>query len=195
LYPQSPEAGLKIKLELQVSVQVYNSAHISISDLTKAKAEAASMFQKAKIKIAWIEGLMSGDLKSHSMSNEAWSTAPLQLRICTRGMVSPKVVESEKLGFVVSMEQGHAVVLCDAVQYLAASRFTDAANLLGLAMAHEMGHLLLQSSAHSAAGIMRAQWFPKDLRDAEDGFLMFTREQDRLMQNEVRHRMGMDHER
>ena len=94
---------------------------------------------------------------------------------------------------MLSLEESHAGVLFDAIQDLAASRFTDPANLLGLAMAHEMGHLLLQSAAHSAAGIMRAQWLPKDLRDAEGGFLMFTREQDRLMRNEVRRRMAMAH--
>ena len=45
--------SLGAKGELEVSVQVYNSARISMSDLIKAEAEAASMFQKAKIKVTW----------------------------------------------------------------------------------------------------------------------------------------------
>jgi len=45
--------SLGAKGELQVSVQVYNSARISMRDLIKAEAEAASMFQKAKIKVTW----------------------------------------------------------------------------------------------------------------------------------------------
>ena len=99
---------------------------------------------------------MAREVKSHSVRDEALNPTPLQLRICTRGMVRPNVVATEKLGFVISLEQSHAVVLFDAVQNLAASRFTNPANLLGLAMAHEMGHLLLQAAAHSAAGVMRA---------------------------------------
>ena len=47
---------------------------------------------------------------------------------------------------MISLEQSHAVVLFDAVQNLAASRFTNPANLLGLAMAHEMGHLYRHGS-------------------------------------------------
>ena len=83
------------------------------------------------------------------------------------------------------------MVLFDAVRRLAGARFSNPADLLGLAMAHEIGHILLRSANHSAAGIMRAQWLPKDFRDAENGLLVFTREQDDSMQNEVRRRMGI----
>ena len=65
-------------------VHVYNSARISMSDPIKAEAEAASMFQKAKIKVTWVESLMAREVKSHSVRDEALNPTPLQLRICTR---------------------------------------------------------------------------------------------------------------
>jgi len=88
------------------------------------------------------------------------------------------------------MEEGDVVVLSDEVQNFAQwIRFGDTANLLGLAMAHEMGHVLLRTLGHSGEGIMQARWRPKDLRDSEHGLLLFTPEQGQLMRNEVARRV------
>jgi hypothetical protein len=46
-------------------------------------------------------------------------------------------------------------------------------DILSLAMAHEVGHLLLPLS-HSATGIMRAEWDGDDIRHAVVGQLAFT---------------------
>jgi len=106
-------------------------------------------------------------------------------------MAQPSIVDSNVLGFCISIEDGHAAVLFDAVRRLAGVRFSNPADLLGLAMAHEMGHILLRSVNHSAAGIMRAQWIPKDFRDAEAELLVFTREQADSMRAEVRRRLAL----
>jgi hypothetical protein len=99
------------------------------------------------------------------------------------------MIDSDALGFCTSIEGGQAVVLFDAVRSLVRSQFSNPADLLGLAMAHEIGHILLRSVNHSTAGIMGARWLPKDLHDAQTGSLVFTREQVESMQNEVRRRM------
>ncbi|HET9196211.1 MAG TPA: hypothetical protein VFO21_25210 [Vicinamibacterales bacterium] len=57
-----------------------------------------------------------------------------------------------------------ATVFVDHVELIAALCETDAALLLGRAIAHELGHLLLGSNAHSVRGLMRAQWTPADIR-------------------------------
>ena len=46
--------------------------------------------------------------------------------------------------------------------------------ILGLAAAHEIGHLLMNSRDHSASGLMRAGWDVNDLRRATQGDLRFT---------------------
>lgn len=55
-------------------------------------------------------------------------------------------------------------------------------------MAHELGHLLLQSEAHSVIGIMRARWPEKALRDDDRGYLRFTPGEAESMRSEVRRR-------
>lgn len=57
-----------------------------------------------------------------------------------------------------------ATVFVDHVELIAALSETNAALLLGRAIAHELGHLLLGTNAHSVRGLMRAQWTPADIR-------------------------------
>jgi hypothetical protein len=49
--------------------------------------------------------------------------------------------------------------------------------LLGLAMAHEIGHLLLHSNEHSRRGIMKAVWQRPDLEDGYWDEFRFTKDQ------------------
>jgi len=56
--------------------------------------------------------------------------------------------------------------------------------VLGHAMAHEIGHLLLPYG-HSPTGLMRAEWEAKDLRLAANRQLNFTSEQAELMRGRL----------
>jgi hypothetical protein len=49
-------------------------------------------------------------------------------------------------------------------------------------MAHEIGHLLLGTNAHSALGIMRPHWQGEELRRIGMGTLLFTPQQVRHIQ-------------
>jgi hypothetical protein len=49
--------------------------------------------------------------------------------------------------------------------------------ILGHAMAHELGHLLLGTKAHSPGGLMRAHWTREDLANTSKGNLRFSKEQ------------------
>jgi hypothetical protein len=49
--------------------------------------------------------------------------------------------------------------------------------VLGAAIAHEIGHLLLPHDSHSKSGIMRAEWNQSDFRNAKSGGLLFTADQ------------------
>ena len=51
-----------------------------------------------------------------------------------------------------------ATVYVDRVERLARGSNGDLGTLLGRAMAHEIGHLLMGRTAHAAAGLMRPRW-------------------------------------
>jgi hypothetical protein len=57
--------------------------------------------------------------------------------------------------------------------------------LLGIAMAHEVGHLLLPYNSHSGDGIMRHEWTQSDHWKARLGLLLFTDEQAQLMRDDL----------
>jgi hypothetical protein len=79
----------------------------------------------------------------------------------------------------------------DAVRKRAAIGTTNFTDLLGLAMAHELGHLLLGSEKHSVSGIMRARWTEGGLRDDDRGYLRFDAAEAESIRTEVRRRMRM----
>ena len=70
-----------------------------------------------------------------------------------------------------------AYVLYDRIDGAASMRRMDAGRILGVTMAHELGHLLLPHGNHAASGLMRAAWDPLDFRNAAAGLLQFTMQQ------------------
>jgi len=177
--------------ELRVMVNVYNGINLPPSDLSRAEREAEKVFRYVGIQITWKTGPMAADLNDNATS-ERGNAASLQLRLWPRAMAGKRPTSSETLGFCLSLENGDAVLLADAIQKRAVFGSTHFADLLGLAMAHELGHLLLRSAAHSVAGIMRARWTEKALRDDDRGYLRFTPGEAESMRREVMRRMGGD---
>ncbi len=62
--------------------------------------------------------------------------------------------------------------------------------ILGMALAHEIGHLLLNLESHSPTGIMLANWSMNDLLEASYGNLAFTTQQAESIRGDVARRMG-----
>jgi hypothetical protein len=81
------------------------------------------------------------------------------------------------LGFaVVEQSSGGvmATVFLDRVRSVARRAGIAAGVLLGRAMAHEVGHLLLSSNAHSSSGLMRESWTDAELTHHHPGDWLFT---------------------
>ena len=68
---------------------------------------------------------------------------------------------------------------------------TETSIMLGCAIVHELGHLLLGPSSDSAGGIMSGEWGPKEFRLALMGGLLFTSQQSKVIQAEARRRMSL----
>jgi len=68
-----------------------------------------------------------------------------------------------------------ATVFYDRVEL--GTRGGDISGVLGLAIAHELGHLLLGSGEHIDEGIMRPHWTRKDLHRDRRHLFLFTSEQ------------------
>ena len=75
-----------------------------------------------------------------------------------------------------SQSGAFATIHGDRVSWMASRAGIAQATLLGLATAHELGHLLLGSS-HTSAGIMRRSWTLNELRWSRPADWQFSKEQ------------------
>src|SRR5688572_11499187 len=78
-----------------------------------------------------------------------------------------------------------ATIYLDRVQWLAAASTADVAALLGRAIAHEIGHLLLGTPGHGPLGIMRATWSRHMVRNSRPDEWRFSGDEARQMRAAV----------
>ena len=57
-----------------------------------------------------------------------------------------------------------ATIYVDRIEWLAHQAGADRRALLGRAIAHELGHLLLATTTHGPVGLMRAYWSREEVR-------------------------------
>jgi hypothetical protein len=159
-----------------ITVKVLNLAKVSRSTLEKGQAVASEIFSEAGIELKWL-----------NCPCEQSEQANFTLRIIPKLFGSTRsTFRSDHLGFAAVSEDGGdlATVFFDRVEAL--GKGGDLSSLLGLATAHELGHLLLGPRAHVDGGIMRPRWTRDSLRQVHrGGFFRFSPEQSQTM----RHRL------
>jgi len=140
-----------------LTVRVYDNAKVPKGALRAALGMAAQTLRPADVEVTWL---------SCSASSGGRCTVPLG-----RGELMVRLVRSatgssgdgdESLGTaLVDPATGTGVlatVYVDRVEWLAHGSDGDLGTLLGRAMAHEIGHLLMGRSAHARHGLMRPLW-------------------------------------
>jgi hypothetical protein len=161
---------------LKITVLVYNMAKVPSQVLALAEGEASRIFQEADVQMEWMECPCSPSLGS----------TDVMLRIIPRLFGSMKAdFRQDDLGFAPSSEEGGVLATIFFHRVEAVTKGGSVAPILGNAIAHELGHLLLGPKAHSSIGIMTAHWSRELLKLASRGFLHFTSEQAELMRAHV----------
>ncbi len=161
----------------EVRVWVINAARVDETTLSGALKRVAVIFRDAAIRLTWLEcpaGCRAGE------------PSVLVLRIV--GHPASDSVGPNALGFAV-VNQGdstYAAVFRDRVLAMAGRGGPcSEAELLGHALAHELGHLLLGTAAHSRYGLMAGRWRAPDLDRASVGNLLFSPAEAALMRAEA----------
>lgn len=172
-----------------IRVGVYNDAHVDRLELHDAEHQAGALFAEAGVKITWLD--YSHKQRSFHCQPER-SSADFLLRIASAFGTIAQNSGSDALGQSMIPPAGYGYVPCgqasvfyDRVMAFASVRAPDSPEILGDALAHELGHLLL-GARHSSDGIMKALWTFRDLEPASRGNLRFTPEQLAALQSTVR---------
>ena len=153
----------------QVVIGVQNLARLSPRELSSAKAEAAEVFQKAGVKLEWVEMQIPPEgvaaLSPELPGMSAYLTLP------PPQMVSFLSEDRCRLGFAA----GNRVwVFSERVRLLALEADVPYPVVLGHVMAHEIGHVLLGPNSHFPTGIMAPHFGTAEIRDISRGLLRFN---------------------
>lgn len=146
---------------LIVTIRVYDIYGVAPDTRKEALAVASEALARAGVQAAWID--CSGKIAA-TPCKLPLADGELVLRIHRLPPDGHKV-----LGDAI-LPQGQraqlATIYAASIKDTAVRSGTPMAMLLGRATAHEIGHLLLGTSGHADAGLMRAKWSWQDLQRA-----------------------------
>jgi hypothetical protein len=132
-----------------------------------ARRTVSAILGRSGVDVDWLECALPADvIATPGACAQPLGGNELVVRILPAGTVAHRDLHA--LGFAfVDVEAGRgllATVYADRVGLLAQNAGVDPAELLGRAIAHELGHLLLGTNQHASRGLMRASWSGRDLR-------------------------------
>ncbi len=175
--PSSAKAPEKT---LQITVRIYDYAQISPRTLRRAQDEATYVFRQAGVEVLWLE-CHSPNHQQISECSRTKGPAEFELRILGQTKNGRQAFKGDTLGYAARDSDGSggtmASVFYDRVQEVGRREGFSEGMVLGYAVAHEIGHLLLLSEYHSPTGLMRAKLTLQNWQQAAKGSLLFTNEQ------------------
>jgi hypothetical protein len=151
--------------------------------------EVESIWRDAGVSVRWVVAGELGDAVNR-----------LQVRVVRRAERSNDG-DAGVIGELLRFEEGDAVALVSVVRAEAVVRAAGTGRsqlapdsivqhrlgtVLGRAVAHEIGHYLLESGAHTSRGLMRATFQPREFTDLRSG----TFELDDLSRRRIQQRFG-----
>lgn len=150
-----------------VRVSVYNYSQITPETVAQMEREAAAIFRSSGVTLEWLNCRNSPDDLEEAACRQELMSAGLIIRILPRPAF-PGNFRGEPLGY--SVGRSADVYVSTANQIVCGIPGT----VLGTALAHELGHVLLGPKAHSGQGIMLAAWGRVELRLIARHLLCFT---------------------
>lgn len=152
-----------------LTIRLYNFANVPAKTIDQASAIAGQMLAQAGVAVIWEAGRqdsLEGRLTDMSTGPTTSDTRDYLVASVVKG--TPATFAPGALGYSLPMaRQGaHARIFYDRVEKLSLGLQVgpDTAIFLGAAIAHEIGHVLLGSTEHSAEGIMKARWGTPEFR-------------------------------
>ena len=183
------------------TIHVRNYAGVDNKTMEQAEKVASRIFQQAGVVSRWADSPVPDQNSGNAAGPLAVGLSEIRVNILSGGHVRQAAYGGwrDRPGARRGPQSVLAYILYNRVEemrrgHLKAFQRGDAdfplpvADLLGIAIAHEVGHILLNLAIHSKTGIMRGSWDLAALRDSINGCLYFTKDQEKVMQAEVARR-------
>ena len=140
-------------------VRIYDNAGVLESELISALRTTHEILRRADLSADWVQCRARRDGPVPAVCDQPLSSGDVVVRLIEGS--DTENGERRALGyslFDAKGVSGFATVYVDRVDWLARRAQYSRAPLLGRAIAHEIGHLLLRSNAHTQSGLMREVW-------------------------------------
>ena len=148
-------------------LQIVDKVGVPGGELAHAQAEAARIFEAIGVELVW-----AGQAATPSDLRALHLTVVLGTSQASDTASAPR--NQHVLGAAMR-PAGRAYVYVDRVRQLSSERQAQVQLLLGRAIAHEVGHLVLPKDGHSTSGIMTAR-----LHTHRDGAALTFTESERM---------------
>jgi hypothetical protein len=169
-----------------LTIRLYDLVNTPAGTVEHASDTAGQLLAGAGVKVIWEKGAAN----SEEGRLVDWSSGMPGIRRVpdSRGYLVVRLAQGPpddfpgaNLGYALpSVWQGvHVTVYYDRVEklFFGSKAMPSVGSLVGAAIAHEIGHVLLGSAEHSAQGIMKGDWGPAEFRLLACGRLQFTPEE------------------
>jgi hypothetical protein len=149
-----------------VTIRVYDSTGVAPNDRTAALKMAGTILSRADLDAIWIVCTPARDARQQPGCDAAPASHELVVRLTYS---SPTGEDGNSRAFGNTLIDATtatgtlSTVFLDRVDWLASTGKAKRTDVLGRAIAHEIGHQLLGSNDHTPRGLMRETWTAEEL--------------------------------
>jgi hypothetical protein len=174
-------AATEVGDPIDIQVGVIDRVGIPSAELLSAQQEVARIYQELNISLIWI--------------GSEFATG--ERRFVVHIVPTPPTAHPKSNEGVLGLAPGTKAVrgrrvwaFYNRIHDLAVERGARRSLVLGLVIAHEIGHLLLPHNSHTPTGLMSAGWDAKALASAQAGLLTFSAHQVALIRSRLQNVSG-----
>ena len=190
----------------EIVVRTFNNYGVPADDLREARAHASAILSGAGINVTWLD-CWNGDQPAPDASARCRAGVGSDLVLRLQRAPAANRERFASLGFALVKPKAGlkastttagdalpflATVYADLAEGVARRAGVSSRPVLGRAIAHEIGHLLLNENDHPKEGLMRAAWSQVELRKAEARAWRFLDEEAEVMRAAVARRQMAD---
>ena len=177
--------------EARLTILIYDRARVGSKTLIQAERVASEIFSYAGVEAQW---RTRSDFDSDALVNDfspsaAGCAQPLNSANITAAILAhaPSGLPPQALGYALPCANRgiQATIYADRVEIVSRKTLASFYRVLGNAVAHELGHVLLRSCVHGNSALMKGIWAKSDWQRAAVGIVPFTPDQAKSIRQEL----------
>jgi hypothetical protein len=150
----------------QVLAMIHNPANVPLGIVERARDEVVRLFRLIGVEIVWVSHVPPPGTRVRIVSVVTWEPREDRVPASALGYTLTGPGTRGTLAYVFWPRVGRA-----------SEKFTARLDyVLAVAIAHEIGHMLLPDDSHAKHGLMEPNWDSGHLRLASAGLLHFSQE-------------------